>query len=112
VPSISVGRQTLHFFPDRILVFNRDGVGSIGYDALEVDVQETRFIETEGVPSDCKVVGQTWTYVNKKGGPDKRFKNNRELPIALYEQIAFQSTSGLNSERPTYHRMRWSHRAQ
>jgi hypothetical protein len=96
VPSIPVGRQTLHFFPDRILVFDRNGVGSIGYDALEVDVQETRFIETEGVPSDGKVVGQTWAYVNKKGGPDKRFKNNRELPIALYEQIAFQSTSGLN----------------
>ena len=96
VPSIPVGRQTLHFFPDRVLVFDRDGVGAVAYDVLEVEVRETRFIENEGVPSDAKVVGRTWKYVNKKGGPDKRFKNNRELPIALYEEIRFKSASGLN----------------
>ncbi len=53
-------------------------------------------IETEGVPSDSKIVGRTWKYVNKKGGPDKRFKDNRELPIALYQAVHLNSQTGLN----------------
>jgi hypothetical protein len=34
--------------------------------------------------------------VNKKGGPDKRFKDNRELPIVLYEDVHLSSATGLN----------------
>ena len=26
----------------------------------------------------------TWQYANKSGGPDRRFNNNRQLPICLY----------------------------
>lgn len=35
--------------------------------------------------------------VNKSGGPDRRFKNNRELPICLYGEIELRSESGLNT---------------
>ncbi|OVU19168.1 hypothetical protein BMD95_13450 [Klebsiella pneumoniae] len=28
--AINVGRQTLHFFPDRVLVYDREGVGAVG----------------------------------------------------------------------------------
>jgi hypothetical protein len=96
VPALPVGRQTLQFFPDRLLVIEPAGVGAVPYDQLRVSSSDTRFIENEAVPSDAKVVGRTWQYVNKNGGPDRRFKNNRELPIALYEEIHFASTSGLN----------------
>jgi hypothetical protein len=41
-------------------------------------------------------VDKTWRYVNKNGGPDRRFKDNRELPIALYEEVTFSSHTGLN----------------
>jgi hypothetical protein len=33
---------------------------------------------------------------NRKGGPDRRFNNNRELPICLYGETDFRSASGLN----------------
>ncbi len=36
--------------------------------------------------------------MNKKGGPDRRFANNRELPIALYEEITLRSRTGLNEK--------------
>lgn len=94
--ALGVGRQTLHFFPDRILVYDRSGVGAVAYGDLRLDVHPTRFIENGGTPSDATVVGQTWQYVNKNGGPDKRFKNNRQLPICLYDEIALISASGLN----------------
>ena len=96
VPSIPVGKQTLYFFPDKVLVFEANRVGAVSYTNLNISVEDTRFIEDGSVPSDAKIVDRTWKYVNKQGGPDKRFNDNRELPIALYEDIHFTSDTGLN----------------
>jgi hypothetical protein len=79
-----------------MLVFSPDGVGAVRYQDLKIEVSPFRFIESERVPTDAKVVGQTWKHVNKNGGPDRRFKGNIQLPIALYEEIRFSSSSGLN----------------
>lgn len=43
------------------------------------------------------MVDRTWRYVNKKGGPDKRFKDNRELPVCLYDEVQLSSSTGLNA---------------
>jgi len=96
VPTIPVGKQTLYFFPDKVLVFESNGVGAVSYQSLNISVNVTRFIEDGSVPRDTKVIDRTWKYVNKQGGPDKRFKDNRELPVALYEDINFTSETGLN----------------
>lgn len=34
-------------------------------------------------------------YVNVKGGPDRRFNNDLEIPIVLYEVMSLTSKSGL-----------------
>lgn len=94
--AVNVGRQTLHFFPDRVLVYDQNGVGAVGYQELRIDVGATRFIESESLPRDAEVVDRTWKYVNKSGGPDKRFKDNKELPVCRYEEITFSSQTGLN----------------
>jgi hypothetical protein len=96
IPAIPVGRQTLYLFPDRLLVFESNGVGAVSYERMKVERHSTRFIEDGTVPGDANIVDHTWRYVNKKGGPDKRFKGNRQLPIALYEEIVLTSGSGLN----------------
>lgn len=94
--AVGVGRQTLHFFPDRVLVYDPKGVGAVGYGELNVEVRVSRFIENETVPRDATVVDRTWRYVNKGGGPDRRFKANPELPICQYDEIDLTSSSGLN----------------
>jgi hypothetical protein len=94
--AVWVGRQVLYFLPDRILVFGSDGVGAAGYRDLSVTVYPQRFIEDGSVPTDAQVVDRTWKYVNKSGGPDRRFKSNRQLPVCLYEELHFASASGLN----------------
>ena len=96
VPAIPCGRQVIYFFPDRLLVFQKDGVGAVAYSDLEVERRTERFIEESVLSPDATVVDRTWKYVNKKGGPDRRFKGNMELPIALYEDLQFRSRSGLN----------------
>jgi uncharacterized tellurite resistance protein B-like protein len=79
-----------------LLVFVRDGVGAVSYEDLSIVVNDKRFIEDGLVPRDAQVVDQTWQYVNKSGGPDRRFKNNRQIPICLYEELWLNSPSGLN----------------
>lgn len=96
VPSIPVGKQTLYFFPDKVLIIDTNGVGAVSYPNLRISIESTRFIEDGTVPRDAKVVDSTWKYVNKRGGPDKRFNDNCELPIALYEDLNFTSDTGLN----------------
>ena len=39
----------------------------------------------------------TWKYVNKSGGPDKRFKDNKKLPVCLYGQVELKASLGLNT---------------
>lgn len=96
VPCLPAGRQTLYLFPDRVLVYDDGQVGAVSCAALSIEMKRTVFIEEEGVPHDSKVVGYTWKYVNKSGGPDKRFKNNAQIPRVEYEEMHLSSATGLN----------------
>jgi len=96
VPMLPAGKQTLAFMPDRVLVFEQEGVGAVSYDALKLEAGVQQFVEDGSVPADSQTVGRTWRYVNKKGGPDRRFSYNPELPIAQYGLLEIQSPSGLN----------------
>jgi len=95
VPMLKAGRKSLYFFPDRLLVYDSSGVGAISYEELQVQIGQTQFIETEYVRGATQV-GTTWRFVNKNGGPDRRFNNNRQLPIMLYGELSLRSNSGLN----------------
>ena len=81
----------------KLFIIQKSRVGALNYSDIETFAHTTRFIESEKVPGDASVVGSTWKYVNKSGGPDKRFKDNRELPICLYGEIELKSASGLNT---------------
>lgn len=96
VPAISTGRQVLYFFPDRLLIQEGKKFGAIQYGDLEIGVTSSRFVETEGLPSDANVVGKTWKYPNKDGSPDRRFNNNYEIPITIYSELHFTSPQGLH----------------
>jgi hypothetical protein len=94
--ALFIGNQTLYFFPDRLLVFDRTGVGAISYSDLLLSVSQCRFVESETLPRDAEVVGSTWLYVNNDGGPDLRFRHNRKIPVALYDELSFYTASGFH----------------
>lgn len=71
VPSIPVGKQTLYFLPERILIYEGKKVGGLSYKNLDIKQHNQQFIENRKVPSDGKAVGRTWKHVNNSGGPDK-----------------------------------------
>lgn len=97
LPTLKAGKTTLYFFPDRLLIYDASGIDALAYSDLKVDTQTSRFVEGERVPGDSQQVDSTWRYVNKKGRPDRRFNNNRQLPIMQYGVLAFSSASGLST---------------
>ncbi|MBL8879815.1 MAG: DUF4236 domain-containing protein [Phycisphaerales bacterium] len=88
--------QTLFFFPDRVIVYDGRNIGAVSYAQLEVDVSTISFRETARVPPDADVVDHTWQYVNRDGGPDRRYKHNARIPICQYDELTLRSDTGLN----------------
>jgi hypothetical protein len=97
VPSIAVGKASIHFLPDRVLVKEGKTYSDVSYRHLSARGFQGQFIESVGhVPRDSVQVGQTWQYVNKKGGPDRRYANNPVLPIMMYGNLELTSRNGLH----------------
>lgn len=87
----------LYLYPGFIVMKDKGSneFGLIDYRDLVIEHHPQKFIETAHVPSDTKVVGNTWKYVNKNGQPDKRFKDNYQIPITLYYDFNVSSKQGL-----------------
>jgi len=94
IPYISLSNMELFFLPERLLIKRANTFAAIFYKHLQVAHQTNRFIESDVLPKDAEVVDYTWQYVNKNGGPDRRFNNNRKLPVCLYSEYTFTSDTG------------------
>jgi Protein of unknown function (DUF4236) len=93
---VNTGFQRLYFLPDRILVYEGDQIGAVQYNSLTFNVAPSTFVESDSVPYDTEIIGRTWRYTNKGGGPDRRFASNPEIPLVRYAEITLRSASGLN----------------
>lgn len=95
-PYIQLNNGSLYFAPDALLFVSGSSIAALPYSEATISVSPQRFIEDEAVPADTKTIDYTWKFVNKDGGPDKRFSNNVRLPVCLYGKIDFRSSGGLN----------------
>jgi hypothetical protein len=62
---------------------------------LRLEVEPIRFIESDVVPYDTQIVGHAWARSNRDGSPDRRFKDNYQIPIARYGELRFSTPTGL-----------------
>ena len=86
------------FLPDKLFLIKDGKIGALNYADLTTSVKSVRFVESDSVPSDARIVGRTWKYVNASGGPDKRFNDNCEYPVCLYGEFSVCSLEyGVNS---------------
>ncbi|SCL15836.1 Protein of unknown function [Micromonospora nigra] len=95
VPSLHGKDRSVYFLPDRVIVRHGAQYAGFPYAAVNAHAQVQRFIESDTPPADAPRVGTTWQYTNKSGGPDRRFKNNRQLPVMLYGRLTITSSEGL-----------------
>jgi hypothetical protein len=92
----NVGGRDLQIFPGFVMM--RDATydfGLVEFGEFEMKLSRTRFIEEGYIPADTQEVGQTWKKANKDGSPDRRFKENFEIPIVEYGELTLSSTTGL-----------------
>lgn len=85
----------LLILPDKMIVIKGGTFGAADYCDISISTRKGRFIESGAIPRDAEVVGHTWQYVNKNGSPDKRYNNNRQLPVCLYGYVTIRSGAGL-----------------
>ena len=88
--------SNIYIYPGFAALFdNKENFGLIEIDELNLTFESMNFLETEKIPKDSKIVGETWAKVNKDGTPDRRFKDNYKIPIARYGELTFKSTTGV-----------------
>ena len=91
--------EDLLIYPGIILMQRTDGqFALLDLRDVGVEVSGVNFIEEESVPPDAEVVTRTWAKVNKDGSPDRRFKDNYQIPVCLYGRLTFTSPTGLLEE--------------
>jgi hypothetical protein len=89
----------LYLYPGFVLLhISADAFALVDVTEVEIKSATTRFNEEEAVPTDAKIVGQTWKKANKDGSPDRRFANNQQVPVVEYGTLRISSPSGLNEE--------------
>lgn len=88
-------QRQLVFLPDQLLVQQGTHFGAMTYAGVRFERKYTDFI-TPTVPPGVVPSGRTWQFVNKKGGPDQRYKVNPELAVlATWEMDIHHDHTGL-----------------
>lgn len=89
VPKIPLGLyRNLYFYPRFVI----DEKPTRDFDVIPIthislQYKGSRFQESGPVPSDAEKIGSTYKYINKDGGPDRRFSYNPEIPLMLYGDL-------------------------
>jgi len=88
----------IDFFPGFCLIQESKEHDYALIDLCDIDLRFAvqRFIEDDELPKDALIIGHAWEKSNKDGSPDRRFRNNRQLPIMGYGQLEFRTNQGLN----------------
>ena len=87
-----------YLFPGFIVAYesSNSSFGIVDYKELNIESCKIKFIETQTIPTDTEVLGNTWKYVNKNGSPDKRFKDNYQIPIVEYYELNISNPKGIS----------------
>ena len=93
----NINGADIYIYPNFLVLYSSETkFAIIGFDELKFYQSFSRFVETGTVPKDTKVIDRTWFKVNKNGSPDKRFKNNYQIPVVRYGEIGLNTETGLN----------------
>ena len=89
----------LYFYPNFLVVYSsQEKYAIVDYADLQLAYRYTTFVETEIVPTDSKIVQYTWNKVNKNGTPDRRFKDNYQIPVVAYGEILITNSAGVQEK--------------
>ena len=88
----NVNGEDLYLYPGFVMVQSPEGsFALLEIDRIDLESYLVRYHEDERLPADARVVGHTWLKANKDNTPDRRFRDNRQIPVALYGWLEFRS---------------------
>lgn len=74
--------RAIYFLPDGLLLVDGRQVHRFSSCDLEVSHRHFEYVEMEGkIYGDSQEIDKRWQYINKDGSRDKRFNNNKQLPV-------------------------------
>lgn len=95
----NINGDDILLYPGVAVIPRADGAFAlIDLRELQIRAEHRGFHEEDGVPGDAHVAGYTWAKTNKNGSPDRRFKDNYQIPVCIYGNITFQSQTGVTEE--------------
>lgn len=94
ISKTAIGEQCIIFYPNNITILqgnspehNGREIASASYNDVKVTFSKVRFIESEMVPRDSEIIDHQWEHIRVDGGPDRRYSDNKKLPIVHYGLI-------------------------
>ncbi len=89
----------IYIYPAFVAIVNSaTDFGLIDIRDLDVDFSVSNSLVINQVPTDAEIVHKTWLHVNKNGSPDRRYKNNPEIPVCKFASLTLKSETGLNEK--------------
>lgn len=85
--------RSIYFLPDAMVISVGFQNKFFYYEDVEVNIFENRYVTSE-VPYGVQPIDYTWQYVNKNGGPDRRFNDNFQIPIIAVTELDLHFSDG------------------
>jgi hypothetical protein len=74
----------------------RGGFALLDMRDVEIRIGPRNLVEEEGLPGDAEQIGHVCAKANKDGSPDRRFRDNYQMPLMRYGEMTMRSKTGLN----------------
>ena len=86
----------IYLYPGFVVMYKSpENFGIVEMSQLELNYKDTEFVETEVTPKDAEHIRSVWEKSNKDGSRDKRYSENKQLPVMGYGEITLSSETGI-----------------
>ena len=91
----NIDGDDLYLTPLFILAFDQNEISFLDYRDVIISDSKIEMLESEiPRPSDIEVLDLKWEFSNKDGSPNRRYSNNRELPLVNYTRVDLNTEDG------------------
>jgi hypothetical protein len=84
------------FLSRGLLLIKNTQVSFVEYNQILFDIGAYNIPDTSLLTKDTKIINRTWLYTKADGSPDRRMKDNVEIPICLYGILSMNIKNFLN----------------
>lgn len=80
--------RNIFLLPHLIVIQSGSATQARSYDAIRLEVSEWQ-MQVNSVPQGSEFLGYVWRFMNKDGGPDRRYNDNYQIPVIRAWEIDF-----------------------